>query len=103
MINERDVYSRALIAFGSQAQAIQAIEEMSELSQVLCKFANAREYSNADLIGELADVQIMFEQICLVFENLIPDFKRSLREMKVNKLTGLIKVLDSLESEEIGF
>jgi NTP pyrophosphatase (non-canonical NTP hydrolase) len=63
----------ALDTYGAKAQTIQAIEELSELSQILAKIANDRKNPSANqgdrgqLISEMADVGFMMMQMALAF------------------------------------
>lgn len=59
------VYKQALETFGLNAQILVAIEEFSELIAILSKLVNDRPYFEGDLAGELADAQIMLEQLLL--------------------------------------
>lgn len=58
----RDVYSVAREVFGSQAQLIKAVEELSELTVEVAKAVNGK-FKLDNLVDELADVKIMIEQI----------------------------------------
>ena len=58
---------------GEKAQIIQAIEELSELQKALCKFLKANTYENRENIEEeMADVQIMLDQLMIIFDNEKP-------------------------------
>lgn len=60
--------------YGKNNQILIAIEEMSELTKELCKYK--RNYSrNKEIIEELADCQIMLEQLTELFgvENEVSD------------------------------
>ena len=55
--------------YGSKKQMIQAIEEMSELSKELCKYVNDRVIDVEHITEEMSDVQIMLNQLILIFNN----------------------------------
>ena len=58
------VYRKAIERFGPPNQMIKAIEEMSELTKVLAKIlVMGGEVSLDDIIEELADVKVTFEQM----------------------------------------
>lgn len=68
------ILMNAIKVFGSDAQMLMAIEEMSELIKAICKEKRARdalddEYFNArqNLLEEIADVEIMLEQLLIIF------------------------------------
>ena len=88
-MSEEEIYDKALEKFGMEAQILMCIEEMSELTKELCK--NDRGVENSLKIAEeLADVEIMLEQIALIFKvgKLVVIFKQE----KLAKLSRLIGV-----------
>lgn len=62
----KEIYEKALKTWGSQAQLMVAIEEMSELTKELCKHYRGRQ-NGEELVDEIADVTIMMEQLRLIF------------------------------------
>ena len=62
----KESLEKILNYYGYEAQTIQAIEEMAELSKELCKYLNGRGKSEK-VIEEMADVQIMLNQLKLLF------------------------------------
>lgn len=94
-----EILINAINHYGADAQTIKAVEELAELQQALCKSLCARlnpqfspqsaaaaasVYNN--IIEEIADVEIMLQQIRLIFninENEIENVKN-------NKLSRLI-------------
>ena len=63
----RTLCRRALRAWGAEMQSVVAAEELSELQKELCK--SVRGEDNADAIAEeIADVQIMLEQMLLLHD-----------------------------------
>ena len=66
-MKEKEVLEAALSAYGSEIQRVVAIEELSELQKELCKSLR----SGADrphIAEEIADVQIMLEQMMMLYE-----------------------------------
>lgn len=65
---DKNLYKQAVDAFGTPAQIIVAIEECSELIKELSK--TLRQKCDIDNISEeMADVQIMLEQLKIIFNN----------------------------------
>ena len=58
-----NVYERALKTWGKEAQMLQVIEEMSELTKEILKNVNRKKDNLAEIIEETADVEIMLEQL----------------------------------------
>jgi NTP pyrophosphatase (non-canonical NTP hydrolase) len=72
MINNKEILLKAINKFGVNKQIGVAIEEMAELIKVLSKYSNRlEEYDNEkirnDIAEEMADVEIMFDQLRLIF------------------------------------
>lgn len=63
-----DVYCRAVNHYGETSRLILAIEEMSELTKELSKHIRGRNNISA-ICEEMADVEIMLEQLKIVFNN----------------------------------
>ncbi len=65
-INETEVLQRALDTYGSLPQIVMVFEEMSELQKELCKYLRGK-CSPASIAEEIADVEIMLEQMKMLF------------------------------------
>ena len=63
-----DVYQRAVHTYGETSRLILAVEEMSELTKELSKHTRGRNNMSA-ICEEMADVEIMLEQLKIVFNN----------------------------------
>ena len=64
---ESQILRDALAVYGGKNQKIVAIEEMAELQKELCK--NLRgEQNYSHLAEEIADVQIMLEQMIMLYD-----------------------------------
>ena len=65
---KRDTYRAAVETYGKTSQLVMAMEEMSELTKELSK--NMRGHNNIpDISEEMADVEIMLEQLKVIFGN----------------------------------
>lgn len=91
---EHEVFREALRKFGNLNQAVVMLEEMSELQKELCKDLRGQTHYAA-IAEEIADVEIMLEQMKLLFDNrsLVQIF----RNMKVNRLRQRLKELSKNE------
>ena len=84
-----DIYSRAVNTFGETSRLILAIEEMSELIKELSKYTRGRE-NIGSICEEMADVEIMLEQLKIVFRNRAAvDYYRSQKLQRLSdRLNG---------------
>lgn len=82
-ISEAEVLQRALDTYGSVTQITMAFEEMSELQKELCKYLRGRG-SLEHIAEEIADVEIMLEQMKMLF--CCTDGVRNERRRKVERL-----------------
>lgn len=86
MTDERrnEIESRAISTYGLTNQMNQCIEEMAELTQALCKVRRPNDDDRAareNVIEEMADVQIMLDQMRIIFGDT-----KSQEEYKLNRL-----------------
>lgn len=89
----RDIMLRAIHRYGEAAQIDMAVEEMAELTKALCKVKRATPGATttaavSNVIEEIADVQIMLDQLRLIFA-------RSTDEVEEDKLRRLLGRLNS--------
>lgn len=94
----RKILQKAIDTYGTKAQMMQCIEEMAELIQAINKYFRAStqfKWAEAydSVVEEIADVQIMLEQMRLLFGDEAVD------EQITAKLDRLEK---RLEGEENG-
>lgn len=91
------LYEKIIEKFGRGCQTTKALEELSELIQAICKY-KSHLYSgnlndmNADLDNiteEMADVEIMLEQLKIIYDNA--DDVEKWREKKHERMKGLIQ------------
>ena len=72
---EYEVYSQALNKWGAESQTMMLFEEMAELQNAICKYSRKRNNIN-DVATEIADVQIMTEQMSILFGKEIVDSEK---------------------------
>ncbi len=83
------IYETAIATFGSEKQIIMLFEEMSELQKELCKHFRGK--TREDWISEeIADVEIILEQIKLIF-----NIENEVQEMKEFKIDRLRETLEN--------
>lgn len=66
-MSNKEILETALSAYGSEIQHIVAIEELSELQKELCKSLRGQT-DKQHIAEEIADVQIMMEQMMILYE-----------------------------------
>ncbi len=80
---ERDILRSAIDTYGAVMQITVAFEEMSELQKELCKYLRGSG-SQENIAEEIADVEIMMEQMKMLFN--CGDFVHRVRGQKVKRL-----------------
>lgn len=95
----RNIMTRAIQHFGETAQIDMAVEEMAELTKALCKVKRATPGAAttaaiANVIEEIADVQIMLDQLRLIFA-------RSTDEVEEDKLRRLLSRINRYEESNL--
>ena len=76
-MNHKELYTKLLELYGDK-QIIIAIEELSEWQKELCKSLRSN-YNYGNIVEEIADVEIMLEQMKIYFEiheNEIEEMKK---------------------------
>ena len=91
-MNEKELYINAVNLWGKQSQVLMAIEEMGELLQALSKIQRKENGCDWDhVIQEIADVEIMMEELKVVF--CVSDEKfKEVKKAKLLKLENAIKM-----------
>lgn len=94
----RALLDRAITAYGVPAQMDMAVEEMAELTKAICKVKRVSCAAEAkaaleNAVEEMADVQIMLDQLRIIFG-------RSTAETEEYKLERLKKRLDATTAAE---
>jgi len=84
------LYDKAYQLWGKEAQILMAIEEMSELTQLLLHHIRKnKKVTYTELASEIADVRIMMEQLIEIFS--IYDKVIDAEENKLGKLNRYIE------------
>lgn len=65
-MNREEILRKAIDTYGKDSQAKMMIEEMSELTKELCKCFRG-EKDTGHVLEEMADVQIMLDQMRMIF------------------------------------
>lgn len=89
MMDMTEICTQAVKHFGSDSQTMMCIEEMSELQKELCKHSRGRN-NFYDIAEEIADVQIMLEQMIILF-----DCRESVEDWKIAKLFRLKELMNN--------
>ena len=84
-----DTYERALKTWGKDAQMLQVIEEMSELTKEILKNINRGKDNVSEIIEETADVEIMLQQLKVCY-----GINQQVETYKKEKLQKIEKRLD---------
>lgn len=66
--SEKQIYINVLNKLGFKDQVYMLFEEMSELQNAICKYRRGRMEAQS-VIEEIADVEIMTEQMSVIFRN----------------------------------
>lgn len=88
------VYSQMIKKYGQKAQMLIAVEEMSELQKEVLKYLRGR-CNQRNIAEEIADVEIMLEQLVLMFDN-----RKEVDYFKDNKISRTNKLYLEGESNE---
>jgi NTP pyrophosphatase (non-canonical NTP hydrolase) len=80
---ERAVFQKALDTWGGDAQILCLLEEMAELQDALCKHKRGRRTTD-DIAEEIADVEIMLNQMKLYFR--VEEEVKAQRARKVGRV-----------------
>lgn len=95
-MNREELYSAAREKWGLEEQLIVAIEELSELQKELCKYLRGKG-NNAHIAEELADVEIVVEQVKQFLA-----LNTKVGWMKLGKLQRLENLVKETEEENAG-
>ena len=91
MMCKYEIYSKALEKWGAEAQVMMFFEEIGELMVEICHAGRKNKIAFAcDLIDELADVEIMLEQMSVVFNISREDIHNKKRKklMRLEKMVN---------------
>ena len=91
------IYQQAIDTFGQESQFKKALEELAELSVKIAHFQDGK-CTAADVAGEIADVEIMCEQLRL----MIPDGLYLTHQKKAAKIDRLgQKIHNSITEQDL--
>lgn len=94
--DDTTIYQMALNQWGYAAQANQAQEELGELIVAVSKcFFRGKNIEDSGIVGELADVSIMVEQLIYILG--VKDDVAAARKFKLERLVG--RILDHQAQE----
>ena len=92
---DRATLARAAIAkFGVENQTRKAVEELTELSLALQRALDGRD-DNDNIREEIADVEIMLEQLRVMYDAKMPELVSSVDDWKKKKISRLEKIVKS--------
>ena len=89
-----DTYKQAIELYGEHAQKLMAIEEMSELTEEICKDFRGK-LDREHLIEEMTDVLITMDQMMIMYEISVNEIK----QMREGKLERLKERMDKANDE----
>jgi NTP pyrophosphatase (non-canonical NTP hydrolase) len=82
-IRRTQILQSAIDTYGVDPQMDMMVEECSELIQAICKYRRGRDDATANICEEIADVQIVLDQLKLVFD------RHAISQAEEYKLTRL--------------
>ena len=89
-MNEQEIFKKAIETYGEREQSAVAMEECGELIRAVNKMHRDPSVNHHnELIGEIADVLIMIEQLKIIYDLSPADIER----MRALKITRLVKRL----------
>ena len=68
-MDNTSILETAIDTYGAEMQKMVAIEEMAELTKELVKSIRYSDYNSAEIAEEIADVEIMLEQLKMIYQN----------------------------------
>lgn len=95
-MTKKQVYEQLIEKFGAENQILKCVEELNELGQVLCKVKSKSENKALvikNIIEEIADVEIMLEQIKLILGIEESDVKK-MKSYKLHRTVRRYGILD---------
>ena len=85
---EKRIMIEAIERFGEDRQLVKCCEERAELTQAICKKFDrgpGADFETEAVVEELADVEIMLEQLRLILD-VDPELEQRWRERKLRRL-----------------
>lgn len=89
-LGDRYIFEKAVDTYGTESQVDMAIEEMSELTKALLKYRRALKgdtdisvsKAHSDILEEIADVEIMLDQMKIIYGEPICERKKKIERLK---------------------
>jgi len=98
-LGKNKIYSLAIGRWGLDMQVNVLFEEMAELTKVLCKLYRSFDIDKIDeLSEEIADVEIMLEQMKYAFK--CSEKVKKYKKKKLNRLRKLLKMNNGSDKYE---
>lgn len=96
-----DILARAVKTWGESSQVDIAIEEMAELTKALCKIRRARNSADRptaiiNAVEEIVDVQIMLDQLRIIYSRAVDKMEPSIEDAKLQRLIARLDRHDTL-------
>lgn len=91
----REILQEAIDRYGTEAQLMMVLEEMSELQKEICKWFRGKQDRDA-IADEVADVEIMLEQVRIIFQ--IDDVVDEHISQKISRLRDRLSAPTKAES-----
>jgi NTP pyrophosphatase (non-canonical NTP hydrolase) len=99
MENTKEIFEKAIEVWGVRSQLEMAQEESTELALAIRKFIRQQNDEKFDdMIGEIADVEIMISQLKLMFP-AIQEKVDTMKSFKINRLKERIIEATRLSDE----
>ncbi|MDD3263439.1 MAG: antitoxin [Candidatus Nanoarchaeia archaeon] len=92
MIDNIELYKKIIEIRGKDSQCHQAMEECAELTVALSHYVRKRPNSIEEIIEELGDVEIMIQQLKVMFGKI---FEAKVEENKIKKINNLLKEVEN--------
>lgn len=96
-MDKQDLFETVIATFGVDSQKAMAIEECAELINALCKEKRGRA-TDEDIITEIADVQIMCDQLAIIYGK---ERVRQERLRKLFRLSNRVQNKEQKQTEEV--
>jgi NTP pyrophosphatase (non-canonical NTP hydrolase) len=89
-MKQRKALAKIFTHYGPYAQLMKLAEECSELSAVICRNVNERNYLTDEFCEEFADVTVMLDQWLLTFDEDTLARIEKVRKDKIERTLGAI-------------
>ncbi len=87
-MTDREIMEKAIKAWGKNPQLLQCLEEMAELQKEIIKNMNRGKDNLKELIDEITDVEIMVDQLKLIYN--VENEVAAHRKEKMARLEGYL-------------